>query len=92
MRVSSKSLTISNASAVKREGFEALEKSDGEIDFSDVENVDSSAIAVLMAWIRRAEEKKLKIRVTNVPQALHSLILLYGLESMLEAYLPSKSR
>ncbi len=79
MRLSRDSVTMKNALEVKKEGYAALQGGDAQIDFSTVREVDSSAVSVLLSWMRYAKEKGLTLEVCHVPHALVSLLTLYGI-------------
>lgn len=53
------------------------------IDFANVEGVDSSAVALMLAWQRRMQAEKVSMQFINVPPNLKSLAKLYGLEAIL---------
>lgn len=79
----SQSLTFSNATAVLEQGLQAVAQQQSVIDMSAVTTVDSSAVAVLLAWQRAARTSKLALTFVNLPANLHSLIALYDVENFL---------
>ncbi|MEO8599225.1 MAG: STAS domain-containing protein [bacterium] len=79
----SQSLTFSNATAVLMQGLQAVAQQQSAIDMSAVTTVDSSAVAVLLAWQRAAIASKLALTFENLPANLHSLIALYDVEDFL---------
>ncbi len=54
-----------------------------EIDLSAVAEVDSSALSVLLAWLRTADEHGLALCITHPPANLISLATLYGVAELL---------
>ncbi len=54
-----------------------------DIDFSGVSNVDTTALALILAWQRRAKEEYCRINFRNMPKSLASLATLYGVEAFL---------
>lgn len=52
-----------------------------EVDFSQVEQVDSAALALLLVWSGNIGAA---LKVKNMPAELHTLTALYDLESVLE--------
>lgn len=60
-------------------------KMDGEIevDFTDVSNVDTAALSLMLEWQRRAAEAKCKMKFANLPVNLSSLANLYGIEDFI---------
>ncbi len=55
----------------------------GTIDFGHVDRVDSAAVALLLAWKRRAAVEGASLRFSSVPKSLLSLAQLYGVEEIL---------
>lgn len=53
------------------------------LDFANVWAVDSSAVALILAWLRRGKSEGVKLTFANVPDNLKSLIKLYGLEDVI---------
>jgi phospholipid transport system transporter-binding protein len=53
------------------------------IDFSDVVDVDSSAVALMLHWRRRAQALGKSLRYVHLPANLASLASLYGVEDMI---------
>jgi len=54
------------------------------VDFRDVTEVDSSAVALALEWLRQAEEGKTGLRLANLPTAMQNLAKLYGVSELLE--------
>ena len=78
-------LTFANASGVFAEALAMPLPSAGEVDLSGVVAVDSSAVAVLLALSRRAQEEGKRLAFTKVPVALRALADLYSVEDLLAA-------
>ncbi len=55
------------------------------IDFSGVTGVDSSAVALLLEWRRRAAERRLVLEFADLPQALLDLAELYGVAELIRS-------
>lgn len=53
------------------------------IDLSDVTETDSSAVALLLAWCRTAQDRRQRVSLVRVPDGLRSLIAVYGLTDLL---------
>jgi phospholipid transport system transporter-binding protein len=66
------SLPLLNASA------EAL-----ELDLSKVTEADSSAISVMLEWLRVANSRQVQLNYSNLPKSLVSLAGLYGVLDMI---------
>lgn len=53
------------------------------IDLAKVDAVDSSAVSLMLSWIRQAQVQKKTVSFAHAPQNLHSLVELYGLTEVL---------
>ena len=53
------------------------------VDFAKVEAVDSSAVSLMLSWLRTAKSKNVKLSFINVPHNLLSLANLYGVAESL---------
>jgi phospholipid transport system transporter-binding protein len=53
------------------------------IDLSGVTEVDSSALALLLAWLRRAKARGIKVELRALPASLLALARLYGVDVLL---------
>jgi phospholipid transport system transporter-binding protein len=60
-------------------------KIDGEIevDFTDVSNVDTAALSLMLEWQRRAIAGNCKMKFANLPANLSSLADLYGVKDFI---------
>ncbi len=54
----------------------------GTIDFSNVTEVDSSAVALALEWLRRGAEAKVEVRFLHVPKSMQNLSKLYGVSEI----------
>lgn len=78
-------LTIRNAAAVLEEG-NRLFASDGlTVDLSEVTEVDSAAVSLLLEWRRAAHRRSHRIEFANLPDNLKSLAKLYGVTELIDA-------
>ena len=55
------------------------------IDFSQVTGVDSSAVALLLEWLRRAQRAGKTLVFVNLPPNLLALARLYGVAELIQA-------
>ncbi|MDD5181108.1 MAG: STAS domain-containing protein [Gallionellaceae bacterium] len=53
------------------------------IDLGKVEAVDSAGVSLLLSWLRRAQQNKVALCFSNVPDNLLSLARLYGVAELL---------
>ncbi len=54
------------------------------IDLAGLDKVDSSAVSMMLAWLRDAQRQERAISFINVPENLLSLARLYGVSEMLD--------
>lgn len=60
-----------------------LPSGDLVFDFSEVTEVDSSALALVLTWLRQAKARGSVIELRALPESLLALARLYGVESLL---------
>ncbi len=77
------SLTVENAREMLAAGLQAIAGGQHVIDFSGLTQVDSAAVAVLLAWQRTARDRKINLSFINLPDMLQSLAELYGVAGLL---------
>lgn len=83
MKLTYKKVNCSNAMNVLNEGLKAIDNGDYTFDLSEVQRIDSSAIAVAVRWKQEAEKKKASIKFINVPENLNKLSDLYNVTDLL---------
>ncbi len=78
---------MATVSALLKEGLMHQKNSSSntalEIDFAQLDKVDSSAVSLMLAWLREAQRNNVTIRFANVPANLMSLSKLYGVSELL---------
>lgn len=77
-------LTFQNANAALEQGNAAIQAGETVFDLGGVRAVDSSGVALLLAWQRRARDAGRKLSFINVPPNVDALVNLYGLDGVLE--------
>jgi len=78
-------LILANASRVFAAAAAMPLPTAGEVDLSGMVAVDSSAVAVLLALSRRAQEEGKPLAFIKVPAPLRALADLYSVEDLLAA-------
>ena len=78
-------LTMDNASQTLEAGLQAIASGESDFDLSDLLSVDSSAVAILLGWRRRALQQGAPLNFGVLPADLQSLINLYGVAELLPA-------
>ncbi|HEU4621119.1 MAG TPA: STAS domain-containing protein [Burkholderiaceae bacterium] len=76
-------LRLAQAPAVRAQGLAAIQQGAREIDLSDLNDVDSSAVAVLLAWRRAARAAGTPLALANPSTSLLSLARLYGVAELI---------
>ena len=79
------SLTFANAGSVLAATKALSLPAEGEVDLDDLDGIDSSAVAVLVALARRADTESRPLRFVHVPAAAAALAQTYGVEWILGA-------
>ena len=78
-------LTLASVAAALREGNAAIDEGVRTVDLAEVGELDSSALALLLAWLREARRQNRSIAFTNLPQGLTTIARLYGVAELLPA-------
>ena len=81
--VVSGALTLANVAAVLREGNAAIGEGVRTVDLGEVGELDSSALALLLAWLREAKLQNRSLTFANLPQGLTAIARLYGVAELL---------
>ena len=76
-------VTLANAAQVLEEGRQHLAEGARTVDFGEVTEMDSTALALALAWLREAREAKRALDFANLPEAMQTLSRLYGVENIL---------
>ncbi len=82
MKLDVASISHQNAAALLAAGIDAIRAGDGHFDLSAVGQVDSSAVALLLAWQREAQARGVSLSLAHGPAALKSLAKLYGVDEL----------
>jgi phospholipid transport system transporter-binding protein len=77
-------ITMANVRAVMEEGVQQFQEDTVKVDLSAVGDVDSSAVSLLLQWLRDANARGRKLQFVNLPANLSSLAKLYGVEELLQ--------
>jgi phospholipid transport system transporter-binding protein len=76
-------LVMANARGLLDAGRSALQPGEQFFDFSEVGEADSSAIAVMLGWLRAAEQSRSTVTFAHIPAGVRSLAELYGVTELL---------
>lgn len=77
-------ITMANVKAVMDEGLRQFRGEAVKVDLSGVEEVDSSAVSLLLQWLRDGRRQGRKLQFLGLPANLSSLAKLYGVEELLQ--------
>ena len=78
-------VTLANVAALLEEGRRHLAEGAATVDLSGVTELDSSALALLLAWLREAKAGGRAVAFANLPESLQTIARLYGVEDLLPA-------
>ncbi|MES2503105.1 MAG: STAS domain-containing protein [Pseudomonadota bacterium] len=53
------------------------------IDFADVEDIDTTAVSLILEWKRRAAKENQSLTFVNLPENLTSLVQLYDVAELI---------
>lgn len=76
-------LVMANARALLEAGRVALQPGEQIFDFSVVTEADSSALAIMLGWIRAAPASRSTVKFAHIPTGVRSLAELYGVTELL---------
>ena len=76
-------LTLATVAAVLREGSAVIGQGVRTVDLAEVGELDSSALALMLAWLREAKRQKRELLFANFPQGLTTIARLYGVADLL---------
>lgn len=76
-------MVIDSAAALKKAGDGAVAEGAAVVNLSAVTDADSAAVAVLLSWLRVAQERKQILSIVNPPASIRSLATLYGVAELL---------
>lgn len=76
-------MTMDNASGLLEAGRAALRAGDQVFDLGGVTVADSSAVAVMLDWLRAAELFRSTVKFSRIPVGVASLAELYGVADLL---------
>lgn len=77
------SITIHNVVTVVERGIALFDRDDLVVDLTQVTEVDSSAVSMLLEWEREAHRHNRRICFANTPANLKGLAQLYGVSELI---------
>ena len=76
-------LTFQSARGALEQGCAAIAAGETVFDLGGIKTADSSGVAVLLAWQRRARAAGQRLSFINVPGNVQKLAALYGVDSLI---------
>ena len=76
-------VTLANVAQTLEEGYAAIRAGAGAVDLAGVTELDSSLLAMLLAWLREAARAGRTLRLDNLPGGLITIAQLYGVDELL---------
>ena len=86
MKINIEVVHFEDLNAIEAQGRRAIDQGDSVFDFSAVKKADSAVLALLLQWLRRANQKGLQPEVINLPEGMWSLAKLYGVREIVRPY------
>jgi phospholipid transport system transporter-binding protein len=76
-------VTLANVAAILDEGRRHLEEGVRTVDLAEVTEMDSSLLALMLAWLRDAKARSRELAFANPPESLRTIARLYGVDGLL---------
>jgi len=76
-------VTMANVEALIEQGRAAFTDEAVKVDFAGVTEVDSSAVSLLLQWLRDAAARGRQLTFRNLNHNIHSLAELYGVADLI---------
>ncbi len=83
--VVSGALNLASVAEALGQGNAAIAEGARSVDLAEVGELDSSALALLLAWLREAKRQGRDLVLLNLPQGLTTIAQLYGVAELLPA-------
>jgi phospholipid transport system transporter-binding protein len=76
-------VTLDSVPALLEQGLALIDRDEVRIDLAGVTAADSSAVALLLEWMRAARRAGRRVVYLNLGNSLESLVSLYGVTDLL---------
>ncbi|MDW8467819.1 MAG: STAS domain-containing protein [Burkholderiales bacterium] len=84
--------TLATVAQLFEEGQAQIEAGVATVDLGEVSEVDSSALALLLAWRRAARARGRELAFAGLPEGLLAIARLYGVAEFLPRAQPAAGR
>lgn len=89
--VVSGAVTLAGVAALLEQGRARILEGARVVDLAGVTELDSSALAMLLAWLREAKSRNRELAFTGFPEGLTAIARLYGVDGLLAVAQPDPS-
>lgn len=76
-------VTLANVTHVLEDGYAGIRGGAATVDLAGVTELDSSLLAMLLAWLREATRLGRTLKFDNLPEGLTTIARLYGVVELL---------
>jgi phospholipid transport system transporter-binding protein len=76
-------VTLNNVAGILEEGRRHIEEGVRIVDLGEITEMDSSLLALMLAWMRDAASGSGGLAFANLPESLQTIARLYGVEGLL---------
>jgi phospholipid transport system transporter-binding protein len=76
-------VTLTNVAGLLEEGRRHLDEGVATVDLGEITEMDSSLLALMLAWMRDAKARGRELAFVNLPESLQTIARLYGVERLL---------
>lgn len=76
-------VTLANVALLLAEGRRHLDEGVRTVDLAEVTEMDSSLLALMLAWLRDAKSRSRELAFANPPESLRTIARLYGVDGLL---------
>ncbi|HEX4927150.1 MAG TPA: STAS domain-containing protein [Burkholderiales bacterium] len=81
--VLSGAVTLGNVAALLEEGRRHIDEGVRTVDLGEVNEMDSAALALLLAWLREAKARGHELEFARLPESLRTIARLYGVDELI---------
>jgi phospholipid transport system transporter-binding protein len=89
--VVSGAVTLAGVAALLEQGRAQILDGARVVDLAGVTELDSSALAMLLAWLREARSRGRELAFTGFPEGLTAIARLYGVDGLLAVAQPESA-
>jgi phospholipid transport system transporter-binding protein len=90
--VVSGAITLGSVAGLLEQGRAQIQEGARTVDLGAVTELDSSALAMLVAWLRDARARGQELSFVGMPEGLSAIARLYGVSELLPAAQPESPR